>query len=437
MIAISSVVPKRWPLRSLAAWMALLLGTQPALAQFEDETELSLSFGEKSTVSIATGGQQLLSRAPAVASVITAEEIRNMGARDIDEVLAHVPGLHVSKSESISTSQYLIRGMTSTYNPQVLMLMNGVPMTSVYLGNRTDFGTSLPVENISRIEVIRGPGSALYGADAFSGVINITTKSAREIGGTRYGIGLGSFRTHDLWAQYGGELGGIEVASYLRVGRTNGQRRSIDADAQTALDAALGTRASLAPGEIHEGYGAIDGQLDMNYANWRLRLGYRLRDDVETGPGTADALDPVGRGKSERYTADLIWRDIQFRPDWDVTAQINFMDQANTVPTPLRLFPAGAFGAACGFPCYPEGMIGAPSKWERALRTSANASYSGWQDHRLRFGLGHDVQQIYRVKEFKNFTFVTTPGGAFPLSVGCDHGCVVHRALPENRVAQG
>lgn len=133
--------------------------------------------------SVATGGQQLLARAPSVASVITAEEIRDLGAKDLDEVLVKVPGLHVSKSEYMSSSQYLIRGMTSTYNPQVLMLMNGVPMTSLFLGNRTDFGTSLPVENISRIEVIRGPGSALYGADAFSGVINIITKNAKEIDG--------------------------------------------------------------------------------------------------------------------------------------------------------------------------------------------------------------------------------------------------------------
>lgn len=393
----------------------------PLAALGEEEDDLALAFGEKSTVSIATGSQQMLSRAPAVATVITAEEIRNMGAQDIDEVLVRVPGLHVSKSESLSTSQYLIRGMTSTYNPQVLMLMNGVPMTSVYLGNRTDFGTSLPVENISRIEVIRGPGSALYGADAFSGVINIVTKNAREIGGLRYGVGIGSFNTQNSWVQYGGELGGIEVASYLRVGKTDGQHGRIAVDAATALDAAMGTSVSRAPGQVHEGYGAIDGQLDMHYADWRVRFGYRLRDDFQTGPGVADALDPAGRGRSERITTDIIWHDAAFRPDWDVSAQMSFMDQANQVVTPVELFPAGAFGTAggaCGGLCYPNGMLAAPSKWERALRSSFTANYTGWARHQVRWGVGHDIQQIYRVEETKNFTFVLTPSGPFPFPLG-------------------
>ena len=404
MIAKSTISLRELKLKPIAICIALGCA-QGAWAQ-DDEDDFGLSFGEKATVSIATGSQQLLSRAPAVASVITAEEIRNMGAKDIDEVLVKVPGLHVSKSEYMSSSQYLIRGMTSTYNPQVLMLMNGVPMTSLFLSNRTDFGTSLPVENISRIEVIRGPGSALYGADAFSGVINIITKTAKEIGGTRYGFGIGSFNTQNAWVQYGGDLGAVEVATYLRVGKTDGQHGTIKADAQTAIDKALNTHASLAPGSINEGYSAIDGQVDMSYANWRWRLGYRLRDNIETGPGVADALDPTGRAKSERYTSDLIWHDADFRPDWDVTAQVSFMDQANTVTTPLQLYPAGAFNNN-----FPNGVLAAPSKWERALRTSANLSYTGWQDHKLRFGFGHDVQQIYRITESKNYSVVIGGGG--------------------------
>ncbi len=399
------------------------IGSQAVLAQDEDdEAELGLSFGEKATVSIATGGQQLLARAPSVASVITAEEIRDLGAKDLDEVLVKVPGLHVSKSEYMSSSQYLIRGMTSTYNPQVLMLMNGIPMTSLFLGNRTDFGTSLPVENISRIEVIRGPGSALYGADAFSGVINIITKNAKEIDGTRYGIGVGSFNTRNAWVQYGGKLGEIEVASYLRAGRTDGQHSTIREDAQTVSDRRLGTTASLAPGSINEGYSAVDGQVDLSYGNWRLRLGYRLRDDVETGVGVAGALDPNGRAKSERFTSDLVWRETQIAPEWDVTAQISFMDQANTVINPLQLLPPGALGSIpglCSGLCYPNGMLGAPSKWERAWRSSASAAYTGWQDHRLRFGIGHDVQEIYRVSESKNFVMSLVPAiGAFPVPTG-------------------
>lgn len=93
--------------------------------------------------------------------------------------------------------------------------------------------------------------------------------------------------------------------------------------------------------------------------NWRLRLGYRLRDDVETGVGVAGALDPVGRGKSERITADLIWHNTNLGTDWDVVAQIGFMDQANTVTTPVQLLPPGALGTPpppCTGLCYPIGV---------------------------------------------------------------------------------
>jgi len=76
-------------------------------------------------------------------------------------------------------------------------LINGIPATSVVNGNRGNGWVGLPLEHIARIEVIRGPGSALYGADALAGVINVITKSAEESGGTTIGARIGSFRSHD------------------------------------------------------------------------------------------------------------------------------------------------------------------------------------------------------------------------------------------------
>ncbi|MBI2732303.1 MAG: TonB-dependent receptor plug domain-containing protein [Aquabacterium sp.] len=146
-----------------------------------DEEELSLVFGDKDTVSIATGSQQPLRRAPAVATVITAEDIAAMGATDLDEVLETVPGIHVARSIQAYSPLYVVRGIYSDYNPQTLMLQNGVPMTTLFVGNRGNAWFGLPLENIARIEVIRGPGSALYGADAYSGVINIISQAPSSV----------------------------------------------------------------------------------------------------------------------------------------------------------------------------------------------------------------------------------------------------------------
>jgi iron complex outermembrane receptor protein len=398
---------------------ALLLHASGAWAEDSDEEELALVYGDKSSVSIATGSQQPLRRAPAVATVITAEDIAAMGAVDLDQVLETVPGIHVSRNNQVYNPLYVIRGIYSEFNPQTLMLQNGVPMTTLFVGNRGLGWGGLSVQNIARIEIIRGPGSALYGADAYSGVINIITKNAAEVRGTEVGLRAGSFNTRDGWVQHGGKLGPFDVATYLRVGHTDGFKRIITADAQTSLDQLFGTNASLAPGPVNLGYDAVDGSLDLSYDKVRLRAGYKLRDNMGTGAGVGSALDPVGKNRTERINADLSWNDIDIAQDWRMNLGASAFRYVQHFDPPLQVFPPGAFGGA-----FPTGMFGAPNTWERQLRLSAIATYSGFANHNLRFGLGHDDLNLYRTQEFKNFTLnaglpAPTPGGAvieFPVA---------------------
>lgn len=394
-----------------------------------DEDDLAFVYGDKSALSIATGSQQLVRRAPAVATVITAEDIVALGARDLDEVLETVPGVHVARSAILYAPLYVIRGVFSQATPQTLMLQNGIPMTTMFQGNKGGVWGGLPLENIARIEIIRGPGSALYGADAYSGVINIITKNAADTPGTQFGVRGGSFNTWDTWVQHGGKLGALDVAAYLRVGSTHGFSKVIGADAQSRNDRFFGTRATLAPGPVHTGYDAIDGSLDIGFNKWRLRTGYKLRDNVGTGAGVASALDPQGKAKSERITADLSWTDHYFAPDWGVGFVGSFLHYADTVESDFVLFPPGA-----AFPtgAFSNGMIGAPSKWERQFRLSAFATYSGFANHRLRLGTGYDNLNLYKTREFKNFTF--TPGGLpVPLGAMTDFSNTTPFMLPQRR----
>lgn len=387
------------------ALFALVWASGSVAQNIPDIEDLALAYGDRHFVSIATGSKQLLRQAPSVATVITSEDIEATGARSIDEILETVPGLHVILSSS-GMRTYAIRGIASQYNPEVLMMLNGVPLTSVYLGNRGDIWGGMPLENVARIEVIRGPGSALYGADAFAGTINIVTKTAADIDGTQFGIRAGSYRSWDTWLSHGSQHGELEIAGYLRLGSTDGARRTIRADAQTALDNAGGTHASLAPGPMNDGYDAVDGQIDIAYRKFRWRASYQLRDNFQTVQGLANALDPQGRFKSERYLSDLSWQDPQFTRDWGLSLQFTTLQQANTTETPALLFPPGTQGL------FPEGMLGAPSKWERQNRLSAAAVYSGWQNHRLRMGSGHDEMEIYKVRESKNFDVNGAPLGS-------------------------
>lgn len=384
------------------ACAAVMLPLGQAHAATEEE-ELALAFGDKATVSIATGSQQPLRRAPAVATVITAADIAAMGAIDLDEVLETVPGIHVSRNNQGYNPLYVVRGIYSEFNPQTLVLQNGVPMTTLFVGNRGLGWAGLPLENVARIEVIRGPGSALYGADAYAGVVNIITKSAADTPGTEFGLRAGSFDARDGWIQHGSKLGPLDVAAYLRVGQSDGHEQTVSADAQSGLDQLFGTRASLAPGPVNTGYEAVDGSLVVGYQKARLRLGYKLRDDMGTGAGVGSALDPVGKFRTERISADFSWNDIELAQDLTLGLTGSFFHYANTFPAPLQVFPPGAFGGA-----FPNGMFGAPSTWERQLRLAAVAVYTGLAKHNLRLGVGHDDLNLYRTRELKNFSFITS-----------------------------
>jgi outer membrane receptor protein involved in Fe transport len=399
--------------RALPLTLALtvILHAHGAMAQVSEEDELTLVYGDKSNVSIATGSQQSLRRAPAVASVITAQDIAAMGATDLDQVLESIAGIHVARSPNQYSPLYTVRGIHSAYMPQVLVLQNGIPITSSYLSNKGNVWGGYPVEHIARIEVIRGPGSALYGSDAFAGVINIITKGPQDTRGTEVGVRAGSFGARDTWVLHGGKMGPINVAAYLRAGKTDGFRRTIGADAQTRNDTVFGTKVSLAPGPVNVGHEAVDGNLELSYDKWRLRAGYKGRDHVGTGAGVANALDPVGYSKSQRITSDLAWTDANIGNDWSAGALLSTLYYVQLTPVDYMLFPAGM-----RFPTgtFPDGMRGGPDFWERQFRVSAYASYAGLRGHTMRVGIGHDDLDMYRTRETRNFTY-TASGLPVPL----------------------
>ena len=403
-------------LRAKRLWLTAALTLPMAVAQAYadpavDEDDLALLYGAADSVSIATGNLQALRRAPAVASVITAADIAAMGATDLDQVLESVPGIHVNRGSNSNSPLYVVRGIVSPYTPQILMLQNGVPITTAFVGNKGNIWGGYPVEHIARIEILRGPGSALYGSDAFSGVINIITKSPAEAQGTEFGARAGTFDTYDGWVQHGGKLGPVDVAAYLRVGRTDGNDNRVEADAQTRNDALFGSRASLAPGGLNNQVKSADANLDLIYGQWRARFGYKKRYDMGTGGGIASALDPVGRQSSERITTSLAWADPQFSNDWGLGVNLSTQQYAQEVSTLYRLLPPGLV-----FPTgpFPDGMIGAPETWERSYRLSGYADYSGLNGHHLRIGAGHDDIDLYRVREHRNFNYAVN-GTPIPL----------------------
>jgi len=381
-----------------------------AHAQAVPEEDIALTF-DAQFVSIATGGQKELSRAPAVATVITAENIAQMGALNLDQVLESVPGLHVTLSSVRLTPVYSIRGIQSDIGPHVLMLVNGVPITQMWQGDRGLLST-LPIADIARVEIIRGPGSAVYGADAFAGVINVITKSAAEMDGTSISATTGSFGTVKTAILHGKTYDDLDIAFSMQYSGTDGDDgRIIDADGQTFWDNVFTTNASRAPGSLDTRAKRLDTRLEFRWDDWQLRAWNWRQKDLGVGPGLAQTLDPNGYAETDNWLIDASYKDDNIAPDFDFESKISFMDIKNI--TKQTLFPRGAvlpIGAdgnlnpktPAGTITFTDGMIGNPEIYEQHYRADAAVFWTGLENHRWRFAAGAFYSEL-QGKETKNY----------------------------------
>jgi outer membrane receptor protein involved in Fe transport len=164
-----------WAATCLAVCMALMLGGQwPAGAA---DTSLLFVGEDLSVLTIASRRAESPERAPAVAMVITGEELKKYGIRTLGEALSMLPGFHIATREW--GSQPYLRGVGDS----ILFLYDSVPLTSDSTKSVHPLDEDLSLASIDRIEVIRGPGSVLWGPDAFAGIVNIVPKRGRDVEG--------------------------------------------------------------------------------------------------------------------------------------------------------------------------------------------------------------------------------------------------------------
>ncbi len=143
---------------------------QDVEAAIEEEFKWLREEAAADFVTVATKTKMTVQEAPSIVSVITGEEIRNMGARNLVDVLRTVPGFDLMQYTYLPLHKIYVRGLTSADTIEKMkMMVNGHTLQDFNLD-------ALPLSNIRRIEIIRGPGSALYGTGAFLGVVNIITK---------------------------------------------------------------------------------------------------------------------------------------------------------------------------------------------------------------------------------------------------------------------
>ncbi|MBW2079491.1 MAG: TonB-dependent receptor plug domain-containing protein [Deltaproteobacteria bacterium] len=161
----------------------LLAGAQIALAI---DTSLLFVGEDLSVLTIASRRAEPIEQAPAVAQVITKEDLERNGVRTLGEALSMLPGFYMSSREW-GTQPYL-RGVSNS----ILFLYDSVPLTSDNTKTINPLDEELSLYNIERIEVIRGPGSVLWGPDAFAGIVNIVPKQGRDVDGVELNLDVGT-----------------------------------------------------------------------------------------------------------------------------------------------------------------------------------------------------------------------------------------------------
>jgi iron complex outermembrane recepter protein len=205
----------------IARRLCLLLMLMPLLKgdpfqQPPDPAALkSLSLEALSQLEVTTPSKEPVSafQTASAVYVLTGEEIRRSGATSIPEALRLVPGVEVARIDSSDWS-IGIRGFGSNLTRSVLVLIDGRTVyTPLFAGTNWDVQNTL-MDDIDRIEVIRGPGGTIWGPNAINGVINIITKNAKDTQGLQVSAGGGNEEQGFVNFRYGGSNGGLSYRVY-------------------------------------------------------------------------------------------------------------------------------------------------------------------------------------------------------------------------------
>lgn len=217
------------PLKFLALIVVLCIpGHAASSGKIAGDPLLNLSIEELMQITVVTASRQSqkLSQVPSAVFVITGEDIRRSGATSIPEALRMAPGVQVERS---STDKWAvsIRGFNGVYANKLQVLMDGRSVYNpLFAGVQWEQQDTL-LEDIERIEVIRGPAAAVWGANAVNGVINIITKKAADTQGTLITAGGGSFEHGFLGARYGGAINEATPFRLYAKGFTRGNTTSL------------------------------------------------------------------------------------------------------------------------------------------------------------------------------------------------------------------
>ena len=342
-------------------------------------------FTEEEIVVSALKRPRTVLKSPAIMSVITAKQIKQMGFRTLIDVLRMVPGFYISMDET-GEREVAVRGVLDDASQKIKVLIDGHSINDVWRGGAMWNFDDLPVENIKRIEVIRGPGSALYGQNAFLAVIDIITKDTEDIDGFQVTTSGGSFSTQNYNLLFGRELGGLKISGFLDYFDTQGFSKKIE------QDVLFPAAASRSPGQSQNRKEKTDLNLRLSYNNLEVKAKYmkkRRKDYI----GVGDALNEESILRDTYMFTEFTYK-LSLSEKLNMTPKV-YYDQYNYDPF-FEQRPDGHLGV------YPEGIKGQLRFKQRTIGFENQVNYKLFEGNELTFGLQYEWIHQHDIKYGKN-----------------------------------
>jgi outer membrane receptor protein involved in Fe transport len=378
--------------------------TEPPPQRSALEEDLAL-YSAEDTLALATRHEEKVKKVPAIAASFGREQIRALGARTVADVLDVMPGLTISRDVQ-GFHRVAIRGLRN--DAEVLFLLNGQRLNSFFDGKAL---MNLPVENLERIEVIRGPGSALYGAGAFLAVVNLVTQRTEGFLAAVSGGGFPSLEdslatTFDGHASGAHSFGRFKLFGDADVWFQEGDSAPIEADALDAETLAQKMRDPLEPAGYTQdrrfllnlglGFGlqvAPKGQLNVS-----ARM---ISEDRDALMGLFDTVGPGSRLGWQVFLGDITY-EHELNDQVRLRARL-YGDQQQTD----RLFHIGPDDFRTGpddNQLFPDGMQEQTRVTVRSLGASVDSDISLFEGNRLSVGAVGELQLLGAYSYETNYT---------------------------------
>jgi iron complex outermembrane receptor protein len=295
--------------------------TSGSSTRIDKQVDWQLSLAETITVYSASRRTERLVEAPAAVTVVPQEEIEAIAASgQAPRLVETAPGVDFTQSGLYDTN-FNARGFNSSLNRRILTLIDGRDPAVAFLGSQEWAALSYPLDEMASVELIRGPGSALYGANAFSGVLNMTTKMPRNTPGGRLLLSGGDLNTRRADLRHAGSLGsdwyyrftgGYQQSDDFARSRTTSVEYTVPCTTTGQTNCLRLEARPLVLDEVQVGFGGV--RFDKHFATSVLTL--------EGGYATLEGpVFQTGIGRVQVTDVQRPWARINYNlPHWNLSA---------------------------------------------------------------------------------------------------------------------